>query len=485
MLLYICLLFSSCRAQQLFPDGKEVPSWFENKDRIDINTLGQQYIITDYGCVNDSNIIQTSAIQEVIDKAAQNGGGVIVIPDGTFLTGSLFFKAGTHLYVQQGGVLKGSDRIWDFSLLDTRIEGQSIKYFAALINADHVDDFSILGNGTINGNGWAYWKEFWIRRLYKPQCTNLEAMRPRLVYVSNSKNVTIQDIHLKNSPFWTNHIYKCEKVRFLNCSITAPCEGVYNLEPQRGAPSSDGIDIDVCHDILINGCIFSVNDDAIALKGGKGTYADQDDNNGTNQDIIIEKCNFGRALSCLTIGSESLYDRNIILRNSKCENTTRVLRLKFRPDTPQHFEYVKVDNISGNVNRFLSIQPWTQFYEEIDRDDMPISGANNFLFSDLDIVCNRFYDVGLSDKYSLKDFSFCNSSVTDASSSFNKELIEGTIVDSFVYNGECLECTSNIKQPLVQKSGGVIYSLNGIPVYSGFTPYITVSKGKKNTKSTH
>lgn len=66
-------------------------------------------MITDYGVLNDSNVVQTEAIQKVIDTAAANGGGVIVIPQGTFLSGSLFFKPGTHLHVN--GVLKGSDRI--------------------------------------------------------------------------------------------------------------------------------------------------------------------------------------------------------------------------------------------------------------------------------------------------------------------------------------------------------------------------------------
>ena len=66
-------------------------------------------------------------------------------------------------------------------------------------------------------------------------------------------------------------------------------------------------------------------------------YADKDESNGSNNDIIIENCSFRAALSCLTIGSESVYDKNVILRDSKCDGTTRVLRLKFRPDTPPTF----------------------------------------------------------------------------------------------------------------------------------------------------
>ena len=197
--------FAKKKKVELFPDGTPVPEWFSDTSKVDVETLGRKYVITDYGVKNDSTIVQTEQIQAVIDKAAAAGGGVVVIPKGTFLSGSVFFKQGTHLYVEEGGTLKGSDRIRDFKLLTTRMEGQTLKYFAALVNADGVDGFTIAGKGTVNGNGRNYWEEFWIRRQYNRQCTNLEAMRPRLVYISNSKNVTVQDVRLINSPFWTNH----------------------------------------------------------------------------------------------------------------------------------------------------------------------------------------------------------------------------------------------------------------------------------------
>ena len=135
------------------------------------NTLGKKYVVTDYGVKTDSTIIQTRALQSVIDKAAQEGGGVIVIPQGTFLSGNLFFKQGTHLHVVEGGKLKGSERIEDFEIRETRIEGQTCKYFTALVNADGIDGFTITGKGTIDGNGYHYWKEFWIRREWNRQCT--------------------------------------------------------------------------------------------------------------------------------------------------------------------------------------------------------------------------------------------------------------------------------------------------------------------------
>ena len=116
------------KAVQLFPDGTPIPEWFSDTTKVDVAKLGKQYVITDYGVKPDSTIIQTEQIQAVIDKAAASGGGVIVIPQGTFLSGSLFFKQGTHLYLRSGATLKGSDRIRNFKLVKTRMEGQTLNY---------------------------------------------------------------------------------------------------------------------------------------------------------------------------------------------------------------------------------------------------------------------------------------------------------------------------------------------------------------------
>ncbi|HRN49199.1 MAG TPA: exopolygalacturonase, partial [Niabella sp.] len=165
-------------AQDLFPDGTPVPDWFSQIKETNINSLGKQYRITSFGVKKDSNILQTKAIQAVIDKAAADGGGVIIVPKGTFLSGSLFFRPNTHLHLEKGATIKGSSDISDFVLQETRIEGQTLKYFTALVNADKVDGFTISGKGTLNGNGLTYWQHFWLRRAFNPQCTNMDEMRP-------------------------------------------------------------------------------------------------------------------------------------------------------------------------------------------------------------------------------------------------------------------------------------------------------------------
>ncbi|MBW7674788.1 rhamnogalacturonidase [Chryseobacterium chendengshani] len=400
--LFALFIFSaSVKSQDLFPDGTKIPKWFKENKPTDISKLGKKYILTANGMKNDSTILQTKELQAIIDLAAKNGGGVVVVPKGTFLISSVFFKQGTHLHLENGAKLKGSDNINDFPVVTTRMEGQTVKYFPALINADGLDGFTISGKGTLDGNGLRFWKSFWKRREWNPKCTNMDEMRPRILYVSNSKNIQIEGITIKNSPFWSTHYYKSDFVKLLNLTILAPKEPVK-------APSTDAIDIDACTNFLVKNCYLSVNDDAIALKGGKGPKADKDPNNGENRNIIIEDNTFGFCHSALTCGSESIHNYNIIFRNSTVNGASRLLHLKMRPDTPQHYEYITVENIKGNVKTFLYVKGWSQFFDLKGEEAPKKRLANNIVLKNIDISCETGFDIEKSDLYELKDFTFEN-----------------------------------------------------------------------------
>ncbi|SIN80601.1 Polygalacturonase [Chryseobacterium scophthalmum] len=399
-LLILALCSTGLKSQDKFPDGTVIPKWFKENKPTDISKLGKKYIITDFGVKNDSTILQTKQLQNIIDEASKNGG-VIVVPKGTFLISSIFFKQGTHLHLENGAKLKGSDDINDFPVVTTRMEGQTVKYFPALINADGLDGFTISGKGTLDGNGLRFWKSFWKRREWNPKCTNMDEMRPRIIYVSNSKNVQVEGITIKNSPFWSTHYYKSHFVKLLNLTILAPKEPVK-------APSTDAVDIDACTNFLIKNCYMSVNDDAIALKGGKGPKADKDPNNGENRNILIEDNSFGFCHSVLTCGSESIHNYNVVLRNSTVKDASRLLHLKMRPDTPQHYEYLTVENITGNVKTFLYVKGWNQFFD-LKGEERPRKGlANNITIKNIDLSCETAFSIEKSDLFDLKDFTLEN-----------------------------------------------------------------------------
>lgn len=413
--------------KEYFPDGTEINSWFYDLTVPNLNELGKQYVLTDYGILDDGKIY-TKEIQNLIDTAYQNGGGVIVVPKGTYLTGAIYFKQGVHLYVDKDAVLKGSDDINDYDVKLTRIEGELCDYFTALINVDNVNGFYMLGKGTIDGNGLKAWKAFWLRRTWNPNCTNKDEQRPRLTFISNSKNVLVSGLTLKNSHFWTNHIYKSNHIKFLNCKIYSPIEPVC-------APSTDAIDIDVCTDVLVKNCEIAVNDDSVVLKGGKGPWADTAKENGSNERILVEDCEYGFCHGCLTCGSESVHNRNILVRRIKVSSGLNLLWLKMRPDTPQVYEYIKIEDVSGKIDNLVNINPWTQFFDLKGRTDKPISQAKNIFMSNCECECETFFNVkGAPEQYKLSNFNFDNITVTAENNSFDSSLVENFKIENVVVN---------------------------------------------------
>ena len=307
------------------------------------------------------------------------------------------------------------------------MEGQSLDYFAALVNAYGVDGFTITGKGTIDGNGQKYWESFWERRRQNKNCTNLEVSRPRLLFIWNCKNVQVQDVKLHNSGFWTSHYYQCKNVKILDLHIFSP-------HTVLKAPSTDAIDLDACTDVLVSGCYLSVNDDAIALKGGKGPFADQDPNNGENTNILIENCEFGFCHSALTCGSEAIHNKNILMRNCHINDAMRVLWLKMRPDTPQKYEFVSVENITGQAFSLLYVKPWTQFFDLQGRKDVPLSFCENISMKHIDLKCEVFFDVAIGENNRLKDFTCEDLSIVAKNGSFDHSMIQGIQIKNVFVN---------------------------------------------------
>jgi polygalacturonase len=397
-----------------------------------ITARSQAYVITQNDVITDSTKLQTVAIQNVIDKAYEKGGGTIVVPKGVYLTGALFFKPKTKLLLQEGAVLKGSDNIADYPLLPSRMEGQNILYYSALINAYYVDSFSIAGPGAIDGNGINFWKEFWAHRdsmnkAHKPW-TNLEVHRPRLIFIWGCNNVTVKNVKLRNSGFWTTHLYQCNNVLIEGCDIRSPFSPV-------PAPSTDGIDIDVCKKVTVRNCYISVNDDAIAIKGGKGIDAQKRPGNGMIEDVLIENCSFGESHGTLTMGSECIHASNIVMRNCKVESKTSVLRLKMRPDTYQVYENITIEGITGHCGVLLELAPWTQFFDLKGSTEKPFGTVRNIRFLNINMECNRIGDIKGNPADKISDILFKNITIKATTPGFNTNNYTGIKTENVIVNG--------------------------------------------------
>jgi polygalacturonase len=396
-----------------------------------LSGFSRDFVITSFGVNTDSTKLCTKAIQKVIDKASHKGGGTIVIPKGVFLTGALFFKPNTCLRLMEGAVIKGSDDIADYPLVPSRMEGKKLDYYAALINAYNVDNFSITGPGTINGNALRFWKQFWAYRdsLKKIDlvATNLEVHRPRLIFIWGCSHVNVNGVRLCNSGFWTTHLYQCKEILIENCDIRSPAKPV-------GAPSTDGIDLDVCSNVVIRNCYIAVNDDAICVKGGKGPNAHQLPENGIVENVLIENCTFGKSHSTLTMGSESIHARNITMRNCTVQNYCPVLRLKMRPDTYQIYENITVDHITGSCSSVILMAPWTQFFDLGGSTEKPCGIVRNITISNLEVNCNNLGEMEGNPADSVSNVIFKDIKLTARRTSF-KTKYKDVKVENVTVNG--------------------------------------------------
>ncbi len=156
----------------------------------------KRYVITDHGAVGDGNTLNTQAIQALIDRASSEGGGVVVVPKGTFLTGAIFLKQGVNLQIEKDGVLKGTTDPNEYPLVKTRWEGAETQRSAALLNAIDLNGVEVTGEGTIDGSGDEWIRLFNEQNAQKgiPPNTKVPVPppgRPKLICFQNCRKVRI------------------------------------------------------------------------------------------------------------------------------------------------------------------------------------------------------------------------------------------------------------------------------------------------------
>ena len=333
-------------------------------------------LITKFGAVADGATLNTKAIQAAIDQLATHGGGTVMVPQGVFITGALFFKPKVNLHLQAGAVLKCSTDMANFPAQRTRIEGHfEEKFNPALINVKDCDGFQLTGEGTLDGDGRTIWDEFWKLRNAAPNpgnFPNVGVPRARLALIESSRNVKIEGITFKDSQFWNLHIYRCDGVLVHQVRFQVP-------DDYKQAPSTDGIDLDSSRNVTVDGCYFSVTDDCIACKGSKGVHAADDKDSPPVEHIRVRNCTYKRGGGVLTLGSEATIVRDVVVENCRITGNVRIATLKLRPDTPQHYEDIHFVNITSEAEtapQILTIQPWSQ-YANLQGAEPPKSVVHN------------------------------------------------------------------------------------------------------------
>lgn len=295
--------------------------------------------IRSHGAVGDGKTINTSAIQKAIDACAKTGGGMISVPAGVFVSGSIWLKPGVGLELRKGAVLRGSPNLSDYPLVLRRfVEVHPEALRLGLINARHNHGLRIIGPGTIDGGGDPFWRMFFNAPEESVQSVKVVYHFPQLCSIEDCDDVLVSGVTFKDPAFWNLHMYRCRRSVVEDCSFEVP--------HKIRAPSSDAIDLDSCQDIVVRRCRFSVDDDCIALKGTQGPGAAAYAEAPPVERIHIHDCVFEHGLGCVTYGSNATVVRDVRVERITNLGDIPTIRFKVRPDTPgQVYEKLRVKGV--------------------------------------------------------------------------------------------------------------------------------------------
>lgn len=329
----------------------------------------------DHGAKGDGRSLDTESIQATIDQCHREGGGIVYLQNGVFISGTIILKSNVHLYVASGAVLKGSNDLEHFPNLSSRYpsyEGD-MKTNKMLIYAEDAENITISGRGTIDGNGDA-----WIDG---PYGTPSFSLRPRIIHLRGCENIVVRDVTLYNSGSWVQSYQSCKNL--LIDGVTVDSRPNKHIEKPRfaDAPSrnNDGLDLIDCEQVRIANCNINSGDDAICLKSFSPDQACRDititncvvsanasgikigtETSGLFEDISVSNCvinNIRRdAISIATVdgaGIERINISNISMRNIKGSAIfirlgvrNRTYRKQAKINTP-YLRNINIENVQG------------------------------------------------------------------------------------------------------------------------------------------
>ena len=299
-----------------------------------------------FGAKPDGRTDCTAAFRNAIDQCSKAGGGKVVVPAGTYLTGAIHLKSNVNLEVFEGATIKFSTNPKDYlPVVFSRWEGVELFNYSPFIYAFEQRNIAITGKGTLDGQSnnehwWPWngrpqygWKQGMSHQ--RPDRTALLTMaekgipvrervfgeghylRPQFIQPYRCQNVLIEGVTIQNSPMWEIHPVLCRNVIIQDVQINSH------------GPNNDGCDPESCSDVLIKDCYFDTGDDCIAIKSGRN--ADGRRLNAPTENIIVQGCQMKDGHGGITVGSEiSGGVRNLFAENCKLDsqNLDHALRVK-------------------------------------------------------------------------------------------------------------------------------------------------------------
>ncbi len=368
-----------------------------------------------YGASGDGKTDCRAAIAKAIAECHAAGGGRVVVSAGDWLcNGPIHLAANVNLHLAEGSTIRFGTNPADYlPAVLVRWEGTRCRNYSPLIYAYRQDNIAITGRGTLDGQASRFWHE-WKRKQTPDQealrkmgmeLTPLEQrvfgaghyLRPSLFQPYECRNLLIEGVTFKDSPFWTVHPVFCNNVT------------VRGIRVLPGTTNDDGVDPDSCRDVLIEDCVFDTADDNIAIKAGR----DQDAwDLPPCENIIVRRCTGIRSrANGYCVGSEmSGSVRNVFIENNKVGDVQSALYVKSNSDRGGTVENIWMRaNSVETCDWFIKIET---DYKGITGHPYP-SAYRNFHFENLTCKTARecgIYSVGIPAK-PVSGISFKNVTV--------------------------------------------------------------------------
>ena len=270
--------------------------------------------------LSQSAAANRTAIQKEVDAAAAAGGGCVTIPSGVWPTGSIELKSGVELHLEKGAVLKGSTEPADYNADDVFPENFSSVgeewSGGHLVYAYKQHDIAITGEGTIDGNGGAFFDDCqynWWHPGYKygiklfPKDRTWFRPGP-MVALFLSKNIRLEGVTLANTPCWTCHI---------RCSDGVAIKGV-TIDADRTIANSDGFSIDCTRNVTVEKCVVRTGDDGFAIRASCKHHAE------TNfcENIAVRDCDVWSCCHAVRLGVGAGMIRNVSFDSCRFHEST-------------------------------------------------------------------------------------------------------------------------------------------------------------------
>jgi polygalacturonase len=294
-------------------------------------TTSTFHSVRSFGAKGDGMTKDTAAFQAALDLCMTNGGGTVTVPTGVYLIGSIVISPNTTLQLERGANLIGSRDIADYPLVSVRFEGEFQQGHRALVYSPRADNVTITGGGSIFG------PPLNVSRLRNPR-------GPVLIELASGTNVTLNGFSTEYEQLWSIHLLFCQNVTARNLVI------------RTINTNGDGIDVDSCDGVTIEGCDINTGDDAISLKSGRGLAAMQ--LGRPTQNVLIKNCMLASSLDAgLGLGTEmSGGIRDVRLENCLICGHQNGIFIKSRDGRGGYMENITGENlIINNSPTFVGI----------------------------------------------------------------------------------------------------------------------------------